>query len=269
MGSKTETRARRAGQPKGRPQVRAPVSIKSDDPLYLQVVRALKDEIVSGVYPIGSQLPTEEELCERFSVSRYTVREALRRLREDNLVSSRQGAGTTVVPPRPSESYVHEVMSINDLVAFATGVRFAIETIEMIEVDEKLASRIGVVSGDRWLAVSGFRHTEGSELPVCWTEVYINKDFAAVGRLLQRHTGPIFHLIEDLFGQSIVEVHQEIAAALISPALAGGLKVKAGTTALEVQRTYKLATGKIAQVAINTHPASRFRHSMTMRRVKG
>jgi DNA-binding GntR family transcriptional regulator len=66
-----------------------------------------------------------------------------------------------------------------------------------------------------------------------------------------------------------VEVHQEIAAALISPDLASGLKVTAGTTALEVQRTYKLATGKIAQVAINTHPAARFRHSMTMRRVKG
>ena len=73
----------------------------------------------------------------------------------------------------------------------------------------------------------------------------------------------------DLFGQSIVEVHQEIAAALISPALAGGLKAKAGTTALEVQRTYKLTKGKVAQVAINTHPASRFRHSMTMRRVRG
>ena len=57
-------------------------------------MRALKDEIVSGVLPVGSQLPTEEELCERFSVSRYTVREALRRLREDSLVSSRQGQGT-------------------------------------------------------------------------------------------------------------------------------------------------------------------------------
>jgi GntR family transcriptional regulator len=269
MELKTETKTRRASPPKGGQRAPASASVESDDHLYLQVVRALKDEIVSGVHPVGSQLPTEEELCERFSVSRYTVREALRRLREDNLVSSRQGAGTTVIPPRPSDSYVHEVMSINDLVAFATGVRFAIETIEMIEADDKLASRIGVVSGDKWLAVRGFRHTEGSELPVCWTEVYINKDFAAVGRLLQRHTGPIFHLIEDLFGQSIVEVHQEIAAALISPALAGGLKVKSGTMALEVQRTYKLATGKIAQIAINTHPAPRFRHSMTMRRVKG
>jgi DNA-binding GntR family transcriptional regulator len=160
-------------------------------------------------------------------------------------------------------------MSINDLVAFATGVRFAIDTIEMIEIDDKLSARTGIASGEQWLAVRGFSHTEGSELPVCWTEVYINREFAAVGRLLQRHRGPIFHLIEDLFGQSIVEVHQEIAAALISPALATGLKVKVGTTALEVQRTYRLATSKIAQVAINTHPASRFRHAMTMRRVRG
>lgn len=104
-------------------------------------------------------------------------------------------------------------MSINDLVAFATGVRFAIDTIEMIEIDDELALRTGIPAGENWLAVRGFRHTEGSELPVCWTEVYINRDFAAVGRLLQRHIGPIFHLIEDLFGQSIVEVHQEIAGA--------------------------------------------------------
>ena len=171
MASKIDIKTRRAANSsKGGSQTRAPVSVKSDEPLYLQVVRVLKDAIVSGVYPVGSQLPTEEELCEQFSVSRYTVREALRRLREDSLVSSRQGAGTIVVPPRPTDSFVHEVMSINDLVAFATGVRFAIDTIEMIEIDDKLASRTGIPPGEKWLAVRGFRHTEGSDLPVCWTE---------------------------------------------------------------------------------------------------
>ena len=162
MASKTETRARKANSPKVRPQTRVPAEVKSDDPLYLQVVRALKDEIVSGVHPVGSQLPTEEELCERFSVSRYTVREALRRLREDNLVSSRQGAGTIVVPPRPADSFVHEVMSINDLVAFATGVRFPIDAIEMIVVEAKLAARLGIANGKEWLSVRGFRPPKGT-----------------------------------------------------------------------------------------------------------
>jgi non-ribosomal peptide synthetase component F len=99
-------------------------------------------------------------------------------------------------------------------------------------------------------------------------EYYINRAFAAVGRLLQRHTGPIFPLIEDLFGVSIVEVHQQIAAVLVAAEPAERLKTEPGSPALEVQRTYKTSDGEIAQVTVNTHPASRFRHSMTMRRVR-
>src|SRR6202012_2696315 len=118
------------------------------------------------------------------------------------------------------------------------------------------------------LPISGLRHAEGQETPACLTEYYINREFAAVGRLLQRHTGPIFPLIEDMFGQSIVEVEQEISAGLVSLGMMEGLKVKPGTAVLEVRRTYKVAKEKVAQITINTHPSSRFRHSMTMRRVK-
>lgn len=268
MESKGEPRAGRANPKKGGRRLAGQANARSERPLYVQAAHALKDEIVSGVYPVGSQLPTEDDLCKRFSVSRYTVREALRLLREDGLVSSRQGAGTVVSPPRSSDSDIHQVMSINDLVAFATGTRFAIESIKTVVIDGKLASRTGLPSGEEWLEVRGYRHSKGVEAPVCWTEYYINRAFAAVGRLLQRHTGPIFPLIEDMFGQNVIEVHQQISATLISPGLAAGLKVKEGSAALEVRRTYKTTDDKIAQVTINTHPASRFQHSMTMRRVK-
>ena len=241
---------------------------KAESPLYLQVANALRDEIVSGDYPVGSQLPSEEELCKRFDVSRYTVREALRLLRDDGLVSSRQGAGTVVIPPRASDSDIQQVMSINDLVAFGTDTRFAIESIKMVPIDDKLAARTGLTVGEEWLEVRGYRHAEDAEVPLCWAEYYINRAYAAVGRLLQRHTGPIFSLIEDMFGQSITEVHQQISATLISPSLATILKVKTGSAALEVLRSYKTADGKVAQLTINTHPAELFQHSMTMRRVK-
>src|SRR5258707_9689376 len=71
----------------------------SNGVLYLQILNSLKDEIVKGVYPVGSQLPTEEELCDRFSVSRYTVREALRRFPDDRPVPPPPRAPTTVLPP--------------------------------------------------------------------------------------------------------------------------------------------------------------------------
>ena len=47
------------------------------------------------------------------------------------------------------------------------------------------------------------------------------------------------------------------------------LKVEPGSPALQMQRRYTTSDSEIAQVTVNTHPAARFRHSMTMRRVKG
>lgn len=236
--------------------------------LYLQVARTLKEEIVAGLYPIGTQLPTEDALCARFNVSRYTVREALRRLREDNLVTSRQGAGTMVAPRHTTSSYAQDVMSIDDMVSWSAGRRFAIDAIEMVTLDERLATRTGLGAGEEWLAVSGFGHMEGVKAPVCAAEYYINKKFAAVGRLLPRHTRPIFPLIEDMFGQKIVEVRQDIGATLVSAPMAAPLKVRQGSAALEMRRWFKSNSGDIAQMTISTHPAARFSHSMTLRRVR-
>ena len=188
------------------------MTVSPTDHRYLQVARTLRKEIVDGVYPVGSQLPTEHELCERFEVSRYTVREALRRLRDDNLVASRPRAGTLVVPRPTANSYAQEVMSINDLLAFAAGAQFAIESNAMVTIDDDTRRADRPAGGSEWLAVRGYRQGRRHPAPICRTEYYINRAFAAVGRLLQRHAGPIFPLIEDLFGVSIVEVHQEIAA---------------------------------------------------------
>ncbi|WP_333895168.1 GntR family transcriptional regulator [Mycolicibacterium gadium] len=243
------------------------MTVTPADHRYLQVARTLRKEIVDGVYPVGSQLPTEQQLCERFEVSRYTVREALRRLRDDNLVASRPRAGTLVVPRPETNSYAQDVMSINDLLAFASGAQLTIESNAMVVIDEHLRERTGLSVGTEWLAVRGYR-ADGTSAPVCATEYYINRAFAAVGRLLQRHSGPIFPLIEDLFGVSIVEVRQEIAAVPVTSELAEVLRVEVGSAALEMQRTYKTSDGEVAQVTVNTHPSSRYRHSMTMRRVK-
>ncbi|MGO8771749.1 MAG: GntR family transcriptional regulator [Mycobacterium sp.] len=234
---------------------------------YLQIARTLRKEIVDGVYPVGSQLPTEHQLCERFAVSRYTVREALRRLREDNLVTSRPRAGTRVVSGPTSRSYAQDVMSIDDLLAFASGAQLTIETNEIVTIDDNLAARTGLQAGTQWLSVRGYRQADGASAPLCRTEYYINRTFAVVGRLLQRHTGPIFPLIEDLFGVSIAELQQEITAVLLSPELAEGLGVAPGTAALQMQRTYKTSDGEVAQVTVNTHLSSSFRYAMTMRRV--
>ena len=73
-------------------------------PLYQQLYDLLLDQIRSGVYPPGSKIPSEEELCKTYDLSRVTVRNALGRLVDDNILVKRHGKGTFVATPVFTES---------------------------------------------------------------------------------------------------------------------------------------------------------------------
>lgn len=65
-------------------------------PAWAQVMRDLRHLIDQGDLSTGARLPTENELAERYGVSRITVRQALARLAADGYVDRRQGTGTFV-----------------------------------------------------------------------------------------------------------------------------------------------------------------------------
>lgn len=67
-------------------------------PRYRQVEAILRDQIWLGELGPGDQLPTEEELCRRFAVSRATVRQALKILEQENLIHKAVPRGTFVNP---------------------------------------------------------------------------------------------------------------------------------------------------------------------------
>lgn len=112
------------------------------------VVRELKEAIRTGVHPEGSQLPTEAALCDRFGVSRPTVRAALKELEVVGLVHTRHGVGT-FVRARPSVMDGLERMgSISESIR-ASGKEpshdYARRTIRDVTPDE--AERMGVSAG--------------------------------------------------------------------------------------------------------------------------
>jgi len=63
------------------------------------VVHALGTAIVTGVYPPGAVIPTEEKLGAEFGVGRPAIREAIRVLSGKGLLTARAGRGTTVLDP--------------------------------------------------------------------------------------------------------------------------------------------------------------------------
>jgi GntR family transcriptional regulator, transcriptional repressor for pyruvate dehydrogenase complex len=64
------------------------------------VFEKLLADIIRGTHPAGTRLPAERELARQLGASRPTLREALRRLGEWNLVEPRRGSGIVVRPYR-------------------------------------------------------------------------------------------------------------------------------------------------------------------------
>lgn len=68
----------------------------AQQPMYQQIAEDLRAQIESGALEQGAQLPTEIELRDRYSASRNTVRDAIKRLTSQGLVETRPGQGTFV-----------------------------------------------------------------------------------------------------------------------------------------------------------------------------
>ena len=68
----------------------------AQQPMYQQIAEKLRAQIESGELAPGDQLPTELELRDRYSSSRNTIRDAIKRLTSQGLVETRPGQGTFV-----------------------------------------------------------------------------------------------------------------------------------------------------------------------------
>ena len=69
----------------------------SSIPLYEQLKNDIKRDIKEGVFPAGSRMPSEDELGEKYSVSRITVRRAVKELCDEDYLIKKQGKGTFVL----------------------------------------------------------------------------------------------------------------------------------------------------------------------------
>lgn len=199
-------------------------------------------------------------------MSRYTLREAMRLLREEKLIETRRKAGTFVMPPRPNESNFHHALSIDDLLAFSSRWQFSTVSTAFAPLPKELAKWAEVREYGDWLAVAGVAQAQGSSVPENFATYYINSEFAAIGRIFSEHAGRILPLIESMFGERIVEMVQQITAGLIPSRLASFLQVAKGSPAIMVRSLYRTESEKVALITTEFYPASRFHYVKTLRR---
>ena len=244
------------------PPVQLPVAARPFDgarqPLYVSLARALMQDIDSGRYPVGSLMPTEDGLSQRHGVSRHTVRQALRELKDEGVILSRAGIGTEVRARSSTARFFNGINNVSDLLQFVDATEMHVIARKEVVADAELAAQLHCKAGLAWCEISILRKLPQHKLPLSYLQVYLSPAYVdAVGsrKLLDC---PIYTLVEARYGVRIVEVLQEITAANLTLEMARGLKALEGQAAMRITRYYLDRNGAVIEVGIGHYPSGRY-----------
>lgn len=172
--------------------------------LYLQLYEILKKKIESSEWILGSQIPTEEELCKMFGVSRVTVRTAVLELVRHGYLKRQQGKGTYIYKNIVSEGMTmftnfRELLLDEDL-KFTTDV---LARTVMMPVDD--LDKILNISKDKHIIYIKRLHSIEGE-PVLLQETYIPYHICPLLLEEQIENQSLFDLFEKKYGIKITRV---------------------------------------------------------------
>lgn len=235
-------------------------------PAYMRLAKSLMDDIRLGIYPTGSRLPTENELCQRLKVSRHTVRDALRILVELGLVHRRPRAGTTVLARTPTRPFQPSVSSPSELVSLAGLLVQKVMLVEDIVVDAELATTLGVAPETHWRRVVSLLSFPEETPPLVYTQVYVPQAYAdAMTTPVTGQWAPVSKPARDRikarYGVRATELRERISAVALTDQTGAHLDGKPGSPGLELLLAYHQGNGESVEISLNLFRGDRYSYS--------
>ena len=239
------------------------VTREREGPRYLQVAGELRAEILSGKFAARDQFPTENDLCQRYGVSRFTVREALRRLQNEGLIARKRGSGTVVQPAAARGGTLHQPLSnVDEILQYARDTDVPYEARGRGDLPREIAEQIGEDTSGAWTCFRSVRSQQIDGQPIAATDAYFHERVDAAVERLDLGAGALFSQVEKLTGVSIGKVIHYIQAVTANADIAQALDLKRGSPVLRITRCYLDLKGRIFEISVSHHPGGRFAYSM-------
>ncbi|MFD4710537.1 GntR family transcriptional regulator [Streptomyces sp. NPDC058430] len=243
-------------------------------PKWRDLADRLAEQIRSGEYAPGAQLPQIRELVETGEGSKATVHQAYKALEAEGLVTSTRGHGTVVRQRAPLKRlgiyrYDKAKWRDSDEVAFiadrvASGRAFKrdeqTQTVSRVQASDLVAEALGVPAGSEVYARA--RLVKEGTQPTHTLTSYYKPEHVEGTRIVDPTPGPAgrgggYRVLYDA-GYEIDHMRESLFARVPSAHEVQLLQLPAGEPVVELHRTTYTADGTVVEFAVGVHSASRF-----------
>jgi GntR family transcriptional regulator len=204
-------------------------------PLYAQVEAVLASSIADGTLPLGSRLPSEDSLIERFAVSRTTIRKTIQNLADSGLIEIRRGKGTFVTQPKITQELTELSGFVEDMRALGRHPTARVVSKQIVEAGESVARQLALAIGTPVVRIERVRLADN--VPMSFDETYLPREIGEKVMENDLENEPIFSLLEQKYNLQLVEAEYRLEAVSAEAAVARALGISTGSPIFLIERT--------------------------------
>ena len=235
---------------------------RADGLLYRQLAALLREPIAKGIYPTGSELPTESAIGARFGVSLITVRHALRELEGEGLIRKRTAKAAIVADPQRVSIPSFDLERFSDIGANTSGGRLDIKSYRRER--SKLASETFGLQRD--IACHCLRGVLiVRDEPMAQITIYFPPEIGSRLKRADFDDVVVFHSLQRHLGIRFARARTTLSAELADADLARDLDYPEGAPVLRLQLTYLTTDDAPVELTIARHRADRFHITLNIR----
>jgi len=210
------------------------MELESGRPRHEQISDYLRRQIEEGAYGVDDKLPSENELGERFGVSRVTVRRALQTLEHEGYIYRRQGLGSFVKDRRAAQGLVRLTDFAQDMAQAGLAATSEVRHHAAERPPSDVATHLGLEADTTVTRLDRVRLGDGR--PVAFDRTWLPMFYA---QLLEDHDlirETIYGILERDYDIPVLRGRYRITAAGADADTADALDVEPGRALLLIHR---------------------------------
>jgi GntR family transcriptional regulator len=231
---------------------------RSHIPLYYQLEQILREQISSGAISLDHPLPTENELCKKYGVSRTTVRQAIAPLMREGLIDRIPGKGSYLIHGKSKVTTLHYSKTIEGLVPLQEALeKPKIHYKGWISPSKKIASLFDLRSGGKAYCMRGVHLIKGGN-PLNYFNITIPPKYAHLFEGRKETKRVFLTILENTSGMKVHKVQQTVKASKALGNLAKFLDLPNGEPVLEFERIWYASETEAFMVAVSFYRSDNF-----------
>jgi len=237
----------------------------SSIPLYVQLRNSIRIAIDDGTLKDKDKLPTEDELCDTFHISRPVVRQAYSDLLSQGVILRMKGKGTFVTKQVINRNFITELYNFTgEMERQGRKPKTKVLVVEVIHSDPLIFPLLQVKEGDHVLHFKRLRLAD--DVPVYVEDSYIDlKQFPGLEKV-DLGINSLFHIFEAKYQRPVHKTYNVYTAMLVSDNDSVLLDVEKRSAVHRVQSTTFDALGRCMEVSVASFPGERNTYDVIVRR---